>query len=82
MRNHGVCQRHVPRPALHAAQIEICLWVVITVALPAMVSDPRLPFFQDAQTGVVLASGTLGSVVSQPCLPADVMTFASGQMDK
>lgn len=44
-------------------QIEICLWVVITVALPAMVSDPTLSFFTEAQTGVVLAAGTLGSVV-------------------
>ena len=45
------------------AQIEICLWVVITVALPAMVTDPKIAFFTEAQTGVVLAAGTLGSVV-------------------
>lgn len=44
-------------------QIEICLWVVITVALPAMVTDPTLAFFTEAQTGVVLAAGTFGSVV-------------------
>lgn len=48
---------------LRGPQIEICLWVVITVALPAMVSDPSLAFFTEAQTGVVLAAGTLGSVV-------------------
>ena len=60
-------QERTAQPRLFAAQIEICLWVVITVALPAMVSDPRLPFFHDAQTGVVLAAGTFGSVVSHSC---------------
>ena len=64
MHFHSVYLASVLRLVLHM-QIEICLWVVITVALPAMVSDPSLPFFQDAQTGVVLAAGTFGSVVSQ-----------------
>ena len=45
-------------------QIEIVLWVVITVTLPAMVADGSLAFFTEAQTGVVLAAGTFGSVVS------------------
>jgi sugar phosphate permease len=45
--------------------IEICLWVVITVALPAMVTDPTLAFFTEAQTGIVLAAGTFGSVIGK-----------------
>lgn len=48
---------------MHVMQVEIVLWVVITVALPAMVADQGLAFFTEAQTGVVLAAGTLGSVV-------------------
>lgn len=49
------------------AQVEIVLWVVITVALPAMVADNSLAFFTEAQTGTVLAAGTLGSVVGLIC---------------
>lgn len=45
--------------------IEIVLWVVITVALPAMVADSSLSFFTEAQTGTVLAAGTLGSVIGK-----------------
>mmetsp|Transcript_17112 Transcript_17112/g.51192 ORF Transcript_17112/g.51192 Transcript_17112/m.51192 type:complete len:587 (+) Transcript_17112:144-1904(+) len=45
--------------------VEIVLWVVITVALPAMVADNSLAFFTEAQTGTVLAAGTLGSVIGK-----------------
>lgn len=56
---------------LHFLQAEINTWVVLSVALPGMTSDPNV-MLPAASVGMLLAIGTAGLTVrlcSASCLP-------------
>jgi len=55
----------------HFVQAEINTWVVLSVALPGMTSDPNV-MLPAASVGMLLAIGTAGltvSLYSASCLP-------------
>ncbi len=55
----------------HFVQAEINTWVVLSVALPGMTSDPNVKL-PAASVGMLLAIGTAGltvSLCSASCLP-------------
>lgn len=57
-------------------QAEINTWVVLSVALPGMTSDPNIAL-PAAAVGGLLAIGTAGLTVS--ALPCDMIHYTSAQ---